>query len=139
MLTVLIERPHRLIYPSSGRHRDGGGSLRDIDWVQRRWDSSRAYSESKLNIAALAFSVARHWPEVLSNAVDPGWVPRKMGGAGAPDDLEIGTRPRLGWLPVTILPRQSAENIGLTASRRLRLRKCVIHGLRTSSYPRSLN
>jgi hypothetical protein len=27
---------------------------------------------------------------VLSNAVDPGWVPTKMGGASAPDDLTQG-------------------------------------------------
>lgn len=28
--------------------------------------------------------------KVYSNAVDPGWVPTKMGGAGAPDDLRLG-------------------------------------------------
>ncbi len=27
---------------------------------------------------------------MLSNAVDPGWVPTKMGGPGAPDDLDLG-------------------------------------------------
>jgi hypothetical protein len=27
---------------------------------------------------------------VLSNAVEPGWVPTKMGGRGAPDDLALG-------------------------------------------------
>jgi len=27
---------------------------------------------------------------VLSNAVDPGWVPTKMGGHHAPDDLALG-------------------------------------------------
>src|ERR1051326_5634396 len=90
MLTALIERPDRLIYLSSGMHRGGDGSLRDIDWVERRWDATTAYSESKLYLTALAFAVARHWPGVLSNAVDPGWVPTKMGGAGAPDDLEMG-------------------------------------------------
>jgi nucleoside-diphosphate-sugar epimerase len=68
MLTALIEKPQRLIYLSSGLHRSGGGSLRDIDWKERRWDTGRAYSESKLYIAALAFAVARHWPErVLEN------------------------------------------------------------------------
>jgi NAD(P)-dependent dehydrogenase (short-subunit alcohol dehydrogenase family) len=90
MLTALIERPRRLIYLSSGMHRGGSGSLRDIDWVERRWDTIEAYSESKLYIVALAFAVARHWPDVLSNALDPGWVPTKMGGAGAPDDFEMG-------------------------------------------------
>ncbi len=90
LLTGLIEQPDRLIYLSSGMHRGGEGPLRDVDWKQRDWDTNRAYSESKLYITALAFAVARHWPKVFSNAVDPGWVPTKMGGRGAPDDLEQG-------------------------------------------------
>lgn len=89
-LTVLMERPDRLIYLSSGMHRGAEGSLRDIDWTERRWDASQAYSESKLYVTALALAAARHWPGVLSNAVDPGWVPTKMGGPGAPDDLTMG-------------------------------------------------
>jgi NAD(P)-dependent dehydrogenase (short-subunit alcohol dehydrogenase family) len=90
ILTALIERPDRLVYLSSGMHQSGTGSLRDIDWTMRNWSASQAYSETKLHVAALAVAVARHWTEVLSNAVDPGWVPTKMGGAGAPDDLEKG-------------------------------------------------
>ncbi|EKJ94919.1 short-chain dehydrogenase/reductase SDR [Bradyrhizobium lupini HPC(L)] len=90
ILTALIERPDRLIYLSSGMHRSGGGSLRDIDWTERRWDATQAYCESKLHVAALAAALSRHWPRVLSSAVDPGWVPTKMGGASATDDLEQG-------------------------------------------------
>ena len=90
ILTALIQRPGRLVYLSSGMHRGGSGSLPDIDWVQRPWDFTKAYSESKLQVTALAIAIARQWPDVLSNAVDPGWVPTKMGGAGAPDDLEMG-------------------------------------------------
>jgi NAD(P)-dependent dehydrogenase (short-subunit alcohol dehydrogenase family) len=90
MLTSLIERPDRLVYLSSSMHRGGEGPLDDIDWSKRNWDTYRAYSESKLYVTALAFAVARQWPKVLSNAVDPGWVPTKMGGRGAPDDLEQG-------------------------------------------------
>jgi NAD(P)-dependent dehydrogenase (short-subunit alcohol dehydrogenase family) len=90
MLTALIERPDRLIYLSSSMHRGGEGSLDDIDWSKRTWDTYRAYSESKLYVTALAFAMARQWPQVFSNAVDPGWVPTKMGGSGAPDDLEAG-------------------------------------------------
>nr|AQQ74651.1 hypothetical protein [uncultured bacterium] len=90
LLTGLIQRPDRVVYLSSSMHRGGEGDLDDIDWSKRRWDTNRAYSESKLYIAALAFAVARHWPKVLSNAVDPGWVPTRMGGQGAPDDLEQG-------------------------------------------------
>jgi NAD(P)-dependent dehydrogenase (short-subunit alcohol dehydrogenase family) len=100
MLTALIERPGRLVYLSSSMHRGVGGSLRDIDWVERRWDPSRAYSESKLYVTALAFAVARRWPDVLSNAVDPGWVPTRMGGPGAPDDLEMGHLTQT-WLAVS--------------------------------------
>jgi len=100
MLTALIERPRRLIYLSSGMHRGASGSLRDIDWIERPWDASAAYSESKLFLVALAFAIARHWPDVLSNAVDPGWVPTKMGGPGAPDDLAEGHLTQT-WLAVS--------------------------------------
>lgn len=90
LLTALIERPDRLIYLSSGMHRGSNGSLHDIDWTERRWNPTQAYSESKLHVTALALALARHWPNVLSHAVDPGWVPTKMGGPGAPDDLQLG-------------------------------------------------
>jgi len=99
LLTALIDRPDRLVYLSSGMHHGGAGSLRDLDWTQRRWNAARAYSESKLHVVALALAVARAWPGVLSNAVDPGWVPTKMGGAGAPDDLEMGHLTQT-WLAV---------------------------------------
>jgi NAD(P)-dependent dehydrogenase (short-subunit alcohol dehydrogenase family) len=100
MLTKLIERPARLVYLSSGMHRGGSPSLRDIDWVERRWDQTQAYCESKLYVTALALAVARLWPDVLSNAVDPGWVPTKMGGAGAPDDFDMGYLTQT-WLAVS--------------------------------------
>jgi NAD(P)-dependent dehydrogenase (short-subunit alcohol dehydrogenase family) len=100
LLTALIGRPGRLIYLSSGMHHGGAGSLRDIDWTRRRWNAAKAYSESKLHLVALALKAARAWPDVLSNAVDPGWVPTKMGGAGAPDDLEMGHLTQT-WLAVS--------------------------------------
>jgi NAD(P)-dependent dehydrogenase (short-subunit alcohol dehydrogenase family) len=90
LLTALIDRPGRLIYLSSGLHHAGAGSLRDIDWTARRWDAAQAYAESKLHVITLALTLARAWPDVLSNAVDPGWVPTKMGGPAATDDLEMG-------------------------------------------------
>jgi len=100
LLTALIDRPDRLIYLSSGMHRGATGSLRDIDWTERRWNASQAYSESKLCLTALALTLARAWPEVLSSAVDPGWVPTRMGGAGATDDLEMGHLTQ-AWLAVS--------------------------------------
>jgi NAD(P)-dependent dehydrogenase (short-subunit alcohol dehydrogenase family) len=100
ILTALIERPARLIYLSSGLHRGGSDSLDDIDWNTRRWNASQAYSESKLYVATLAAAVARCWRDVLSNSVDPGWVPTKMGGAGATGDLEMGHLTQT-WLAVS--------------------------------------
>ncbi|UPK25859.1 SDR family NAD(P)-dependent oxidoreductase [Bradyrhizobium sp. 195] len=103
MLTALIERPGRLVYLSSGLHRGGEGSLGDLDWSKRPWDSAKAYAESKLHVVALAFALARRWPKVLSNAVDPGWVRTKMGGAGAPVDIDTGQRTQT-WLAVSQEP-----------------------------------
>jgi NAD(P)-dependent dehydrogenase (short-subunit alcohol dehydrogenase family) len=100
LLTALIDRLDRLIYLSSGLHHAGAGSLWDIDWTRRRWNAAQAYAESKLHVTALALTLARAWPNVLSNAVDPGWVPTKMGGAGAADDLEQGHRTQT-WLAVS--------------------------------------
>jgi NAD(P)-dependent dehydrogenase (short-subunit alcohol dehydrogenase family) len=99
MLTAWIDRPSRLVYMSSGMHRDGDASLRDIDWTARRWNGVQAYCDSKLFITALAFAVARRWPDPHAHAVDPGWVPTRMGGPAAPDDLELGHRTQT-WLAV---------------------------------------
>ena len=100
LLTALIGRPDRLIYLSSGLHHSGTGSLRDIDWTERPWNAARAYSESKLYVTALALTLARVWPDVFSHAVDPGWVPTKMGGAAATGDLEKGYLTQT-WLAVS--------------------------------------
>ena len=58
LLTAMIDRPDRLIYLSSGLHRAGAGSLRDIDWTGRRWNAAQAYAESKLHVTALALTLA---------------------------------------------------------------------------------
>jgi NAD(P)-dependent dehydrogenase (short-subunit alcohol dehydrogenase family) len=89
ILTARIGSPNRLIYLSSGMHRVLP-DLDDVLWRSRRWNGSSAYSESKFFVTALAFAVARLRPEVRANAVDPGWVPTRMGGRGAPDDLGEG-------------------------------------------------
>jgi NAD(P)-dependent dehydrogenase (short-subunit alcohol dehydrogenase family) len=88
LLTALIDRPQRLVYLSSGMHRGGRASLTGIDWSGGR--ATGSYSDSKLFVTTLAAAVARIWTDVFSNAVDPGWVPTRMGGPGAPDDLRLG-------------------------------------------------
>jgi NAD(P)-dependent dehydrogenase (short-subunit alcohol dehydrogenase family) len=87
LLTALIERPRRLVYLSSSMHRGGRA---DLSGIERNGNRTASYSDSKLFVTALAVAVARLWPDVFTNAVDPGWVPTKMGGAGAPDDLRLG-------------------------------------------------
>ncbi len=97
LLTALIEPPQRLVYLSSGMHLSGDPDFSDLQWRRRRWNGSQAYSDSKLFDTMLAFTVARIWPAVRSNAVDPGWVPTRMGGRGAPDDLDLGAETQV-WL-----------------------------------------
>ena len=100
LLTALMTRPARLVYLSSGMHGGGDPSVDDLQWRVRRWSGAQAYSDSKLFDLVLAMAVARRWPDVLANAVEPGWVPTKMGGAGAPDDLDRGDETQ-AWLAVS--------------------------------------
>jgi NAD(P)-dependent dehydrogenase (short-subunit alcohol dehydrogenase family) len=99
VLTALIERPKRLVYLSSGLHHRANANLDDVLWTERRWDGSTAYAESKLYDVLLAFAMAHLWPNVLSNALEPGWVPTRMGGPGAPDDMDQAHRTQV-WLAV---------------------------------------
>jgi NAD(P)-dependent dehydrogenase (short-subunit alcohol dehydrogenase family) len=103
ILTALIEKPRRLVYVSSGMHHGADPGLDDLTWTKRSWNGSRAYAESKLHDVILAFAVARKWPDVLCNALEPGWVPTKMGGPGAPDDLDAGSRTQV-WLATSDEP-----------------------------------
>jgi NAD(P)-dependent dehydrogenase (short-subunit alcohol dehydrogenase family) len=103
LLTALITPPNRLVYLSSGMHRGGEARLDDLQWTMRRWNGAQAYSDSKLLDVVLAFAVARRWPQVLSNAVEPGWVPTKMGGPGAPDDISLAPVTQV-WLAVSEEP-----------------------------------
>jgi len=85
-----------LIYLSSGMHLQGRSRLESF-----KTNISRiTYSDSKLHVLMLCKAVARRWPEVYANAVDPGWVPTKMGGRGAPDDLQKGYETQV-WLAVS--------------------------------------
>lgn len=86
ILTCLLPRPKRLIYLSSDLHLHGRADLEHF-----HPDGSRiSYADAKLYVVMLCMAAARKWPDVYANAVDPGWVPTKMGGPGAPDDLQQG-------------------------------------------------
>ena len=100
ILTALIQRPKRLVYLSSMLHQQGDASLKDLAWKERPWQGQQAYSDTKLHDVLLAFAIARLWPDVQSNAVDPGWVAAKMGGVAATDDLDQGHHTQV-WLAVS--------------------------------------
>jgi NAD(P)-dependent dehydrogenase (short-subunit alcohol dehydrogenase family) len=91
ILTCLVQRPERLIYLSSDMHMYG--SFRQDAFKNFNIN----YSDSKLHVVMLCKAIARKWPGVYANAVNPGWVPTKMGRPGAPDDLQKGYETQV-WL-----------------------------------------
>lgn len=96
VLTCLIQKPKRLIYLSSGMHIQGRSKLDNF-----KTDVPRiTYADSKLHVLMLCRAVTRKWPDVYTNTVNPGWVPTKMGGRGAPDDLQKGYETQV-WLAVS--------------------------------------
>ncbi|EHQ28866.1 SDR family NAD(P)-dependent oxidoreductase [Mucilaginibacter paludis] len=100
ILTSLINKPQRLIYLSSGMHLQGDPTLKRLQGEK----PAASYSDSKLHNLILAKAVASKWPGIYANAVDPGWVPTKMGGAGAPDSLQKGFETQ-AWLAVSDDPK----------------------------------
>jgi NAD(P)-dependent dehydrogenase (short-subunit alcohol dehydrogenase family) len=69
-------------------HRSVHPRMDDLLWTKRSWNGASAYAESKLCDVLLTLAVARRWKNVLSNALEPGWVQTKMGGPSAPGDME---------------------------------------------------
>ena len=105
LLTALLDGPRRHVYLSSGSHFGGQPSLAGVDW---QGTTPGSYSDSKLFVTTLAAALARLRPELLSNAVDPGWVPTRMGGPGAPDDLDLGHQTQ-AWLAASDRPPGAHE------------------------------
>ena len=97
LLTTLMPLPARLVYLTSGLASAGRVNLDDLQWERRPWNGTQAYRDSKLYDVLLAFAVARRHPELRSNAVDPGWIKTRMGGAGATGELPVGADTQ-AWL-----------------------------------------
>ncbi len=97
VLTALIPAS-RLIYLSSSMHRGGQADLVGAEWSGDR--TSVSYSDSELFVTVLMAAVSRRWPDRLAHAVDPGWVPTRMGGPSASSDLVLGHVTQ-AWLAIT--------------------------------------
>lgn len=100
ILTCLMHKPKRLIFLSSDMHLQGNRNLDNLNVSTHNGNSRVTYSDTKLHDVILAMTVTYKWPDVYANAVDPGWVPTKMGCAGAPDNLEEGFQTQV-WLAVS--------------------------------------
>lgn len=89
LLTSLVKKPKRLIYISSGMHYGSRLNLQNL--------SNLDYSSSKLQVLLFAKLLTHLWADVTTTIVDPGWVPTKMGGSAANDDLTLGYTTQV-WL-----------------------------------------
>jgi NAD(P)-dependent dehydrogenase (short-subunit alcohol dehydrogenase family) len=132
-LIALIYRPDRIAVPQQRPPPRRRGSLGDLDWVKRPWDAARAYAESKLHVVALAFALARRWPQVLSNVVDPSWAVREWAAQELRSTFTPGRGPRPGWPSATSLPPWSADATGIISGRSSRPARPLIQSFRTSS------
>jgi NAD(P)-dependent dehydrogenase (short-subunit alcohol dehydrogenase family) len=108
ILTCLMHKPKRIIYLSSGMHLQGNPNLDNLPVGTNASNNRITYSDTKLHDVILAMAVARKWEQVYANAVNPGWVPTKMGGAGAPDNLEKGFETQV-WLAVSNDPEATVS------------------------------
>lgn len=103
LLTALLPRPARIVYLTSGLESVGRMDFGDLQYAEKPWDGMQAYSDSKLHDVVLAFALAKRWPDVVVNAVDPGWVRTKLGGPDATDDLDSGADTP-AWLAASLEP-----------------------------------
>lgn len=104
VLSALMTRPKRIVTVSSVMHVNGSPEALPNAFATGVID----YSNSKLFVTALMMGLARHWPEIMVHSVHPGWVPTRMGGPSATDDLDLSYRTQT-WLATApesdIVPR----------------------------------
>ena len=136
VLTALMA-PRRSIYLGSSMHFSGSTDLgaREAFDVPGR---SHPYEDSKLYVTTLAMAVAARQPDMLSHAVDPGWVPTRMGGLELPTASPRATSRRRGLPPLT-RPRSTLARVGTgtAAEREARTRRQEIRTFRASLWESS--
>ena len=118
VLTAQMELPRRMIFLTSSVEANSKWVPEDLQWNQRKWKGMQAYAETKLHDLMLALEIAARYPQVISNAVDPGWIKTAMGGPSAPDPVALGAETQV-WLA-------SSDDADATASGRYLKRRQVL-------------
>lgn len=88
VITSLMNPVERTIILSSGLQSGGSMNLNP---------KKCNYSDTKMFVVMMAKWFAKKRPDAYFNTVNPGWVPTRMGGSGAPDDLVQGAETQV-WL-----------------------------------------
>ena len=100
ILTALMQRPKRLVYLSSGLHRNGDASLKDLAWKERPWQGSRL---TRIRSCMMCFwrspwrGAGRVFFRMLWNRVGS---PQKWEALRRTDNLDEGHRTQV-WLAVS--------------------------------------
>lgn len=107
VLTASVPLPRRLVFLSSDSIRNAHLDLSDLQH-ERSWDAGSAYADSKLALTAFVLHAARRFPQVVINAVHPGWVRSKMSDDTAPLSLEQGADTSV-WLACSQDPAEQVS------------------------------
>ena len=120
LLTHLLsaELQGRLLWLGSGL---AGSARPQPAALGREIDPRRAYAESKACDVALALAWNRRLPDVISVAVDPGWVKTKLASPGAP---ATSARPRTPSPSAARHPTWPRRPTGRTGRRRRSPDRC---------------
>jgi NAD(P)-dependent dehydrogenase (short-subunit alcohol dehydrogenase family) len=116
ILTCLMPLAPRMVYLTSGLEADGRLHMDDLQWLKRPWHGMQAYSDTKLHDSILSFELAARRPEIVVNAVDPGWIRTGLGGPNAPDPIHLGAETQV-WLAT------SDEEIATTSGQYIKRRE----------------
>jgi NAD(P)-dependent dehydrogenase (short-subunit alcohol dehydrogenase family) len=123
LLTALLPLPLRLVFVNSDSIRRGVLDPSDLNH-EKEWSSAAAYADSKLAQAALAMGLARRYPDVLINAVHPGWVRTKMSPPEAPLDVSEGADTPV-WLATSGDPDATVSGAYFQERRQVRLNEAL--------------
>lgn len=134
LLTAGVLRPARLIYLSSGMHRDGRPEVGDLDWSGTR--ATGTYSDSKLASRLSPPPSPGYGPTCSATpSIPAGYRPRWVAPARR-TTCALGTGRRNGSPPARTTRPGAAAATGTTSNVRQRIRPFTTNGSRTPFWRR---